>query len=252
MIARDAALLVVGLALALAPAWASGGTTAPPRQALGAIVLTHLGAGYTVTAQGPLDAAPSPPGSPDSAVAGALSKAGGTVATYQRSWRDATGVNTTQDLVVRFSTAADARAAVGGVRRTLARREVVGSGAVAGVPGAQRTTYLASTTPAGVGQAITMSAGTSVALLTFFSAAAGNAEPVTPAFAGRVARAQYAAMAAAAGPTRAEPPAGGVSLGDVGWAVLAVVVLAAAVATPLALRRGRPAATSPEADTESG
>jgi hypothetical protein len=37
----------------------------------------------------------------------------------------------------------------------------------------------------------------------------------------------------------AKLPGGGVSAADVGWAVLAVAVLAAAVATPLVLRRRR-------------
>jgi hypothetical protein len=251
VIARAAALLGVGLALALSST--ASAATAPPRPALGAILLTHLGAGYTVTSQGPLDAAGLPAGPPEaSAGAGALTTLGGTIETYQRSWRDAAGVNEAQDLVVRFSTAAQARAHVGAARRALARGEVVGAGPLAGVPGAQRTTYFSSTPQSGVGQAITMSVGNSVALLTFFAGASGNVDPITPASAGRFARAQYAAMVAAAGPKAAKLPPGGVSLGDVGWGVLAVVVLAAAVATPLALRRGRPAATRPAADTGSG
>ena len=68
---------------------------------------------------------------------------------------------------------------------------------VAGVPGAHRTTYFASTTQAGVGQAITLRAGVYVTLLSFFSAASGNAEPITQADAVRIARAQQAAMVSA-------------------------------------------------------
>jgi hypothetical protein len=52
----------------------------------------------------------------------------------------------------------------------------------------------------------------------------------------------HAAMTAASGGSTSVPSGHakkGVSLSSVGWAVLAVVVLAAAVATPLALRRHR-------------
>jgi hypothetical protein len=223
-------------------------------------VLSALGVGYTVTSQGPLDASQFPAGSPEaSAAAGALARLRGTIETYQRSWQDAAGINQAQDLLVRFSTAAGARAYLVAARRSLAHDEIVGSGPLRGVPGAQRTTYFASTTQAGVGQAITLRVGTSVALLTFFSGATGNADPITPAGAQRVATAQYAALVAAAGPKAAKPfPGGGVSFGDIGWAVLAVVVLGAAVAAPLALRRGRvsppemPPRPPPARDSSSG
>jgi hypothetical protein len=237
---RGGALVVVVVGLLLALSSAAGAAPAPRRTALGAVVLSALGAGYTLTAQGPLAASQFPAGSPEeSAAAGALARLGGTIETYQRSWQDAADVNQAQVLLVRFSTAADARAYVDAARRALARGEVVGSGPLRGVPAAQRTTYFASTKQAGVGQAITLRVGSSAALLTFFSGATGNADPITPAGAARVAKAQYAAMVAAAGPTAAKGPAGGVSFGDVGWAVLVVVLLAGAVATPLALRRGR-------------
>jgi hypothetical protein len=235
---RRGGALVVGVALALSSA--AGAAAAPRQTALSAVVLSALGAGYTVTAQGPLAASQFPAGSSEaSAAAGALARLGGTVETYQRSWQDAADVNQAQVLLVRFSTAADARAYVDSARRALASGEVVGSGPLPGVPGAQRTTFFASTTQAGVGQAITLRVGTSAALLTFFSGATGNSSPITPASAARVAQAQYAAMVSAAGPKTAAPAGGGggSSLADVGWAALAVALLAAAVATPLLLRR---------------
>ena len=110
------------------------------------------------------------------------------------------------------------------------------------VPGARRTTYFASTSQAGIGQAITMRTGVYVDLLSLFSGATGNQQPITPASAERVAKAQYIAMLAAPGSrdprARAKP---GVSSNSVIWAILVVVVLGAAVATPMLLRRrGRP------------
>ena len=81
------------------------------------------------------------------------------------------------------------------------------SGPLPAIPGARRTTYFASTTQAGVGQAITMRAGIYVDLLSFFSAASANAQPITPADAEQVARAQHAAMVAAPGGTAATPSA---------------------------------------------
>jgi hypothetical protein len=238
--------LAFGLALSSAVGAAPATATAPPRPALRAIVLGTLGAGYIVTAQGPLQAGQLPAGSPGaSAGSGALARLGGSTGTYQRTWRDAAGPNQAQDLVVRFSTTARAQAYLDLARRALSGGEVVGTGALAGVPGARRTTYFASATEAGVGQAITLRVGSSVALLIFVSGASGNADPITPAEAGRLAKAQYVSLVAAAGPRAAKPraakpPAGGVSLADVGWAVLAVAVLAAAVAAPLALRRVSP------------
>ncbi|HWF16232.1 MAG TPA: hypothetical protein VG244_08650 [Acidimicrobiales bacterium] len=231
------ALVVVGLALSLSSA--AGAATAARRPApLSSIVLPALGVGYTVTSEGPLGAAQFPAGSPErSAGAGALASLGRTVQTYQRSWQDGAGVNQVQDLLVRFSATAGARAFVAAARRALAGGQIVSSGQLPAVPGAQRTTYFASTSQAGVGQAITLRVGASVAVLSFFSGASNNPGPITPAGAARVAKAQYAAMASAAGPTTRRAPAKGVSWADVGWTVLVVAVLAAAVVTPLVLRR---------------
>lgn len=233
-------------AVGIAAAWAtSGGMGAgaasvdrPP--ALSTVVLPEIGFGYSVTSQGPLDASRFPTGSPSaSAAAGALSTLGTSIESFQRSWQDATGVNQVQDLVVRFPTAAGARAFVAAARHALANGEIVSSGPLRSIPGATRTTYFASTDQAGVGQTITLRNGAYAAVLSFLSGTSGNPAPITTASAVRVAKAQYEAVASAAGPLRATraPPGGGFSASDAGWAVLVVAVLAAAVATPLLLRR---------------
>ncbi len=93
-----------------------------------------------------------------------------------------------------------------------------------------------------------MRTGAYVALLSFFAVAATNPLPITPSDASRVARSQYAAMVTAQG--AADNPShasGDASAGTtrsssgaaIGWAVLVVAVLSAAVATPLALHRRR-------------
>ena len=80
-------------------------------------------------------------------------------------------------------------------------------------------------------------------LLSFFSAASGNAQPISPADAEKVARAQYKAMAQAPGGAAAAvsgaPSKKGVSVGTIVAAVFVVAVLALAVATPALLRRRR-------------
>jgi hypothetical protein len=88
-----------------------------------------------------------------------------------------------------------------------------------------------------------------VDLLSFFSAASGNARPISPANAERVALAQYKAMTDApggAGSTTAAAgngatPGKGVTGGTFVLAVAAVAVLSLAVATPLLLQRRRAA-----------
>jgi hypothetical protein len=237
-----AGVLAISMALLLSePAVADAAAASVHRPpALGTIVLAEIGFGYTVTSQGPLDASRFPTGSPSaSAAAGALSTLGGTIETYQRSWQDAPGVNQVQDLVVRFPTDAGAHAFVAAARRATAHGEIVSSGPLPSIPGAQRTTYFASTNQAGVGQTVTMRVGAYAAVLSFFSGASGNPAPITRASATRISKAQYSAIASAKGPAPAKAPSGGVSAVDVGWALLAVAVLAAAVATPLVLRRRR-------------
>jgi hypothetical protein len=223
------------------PAGGNAGAASTPRPpALGTVVLPAIGFGYTVTSQGPLDASQFPTGSPSaSAATGALSTLGKTIETYQRSWQDAAAVNQVQVLVVRFPTGAAAGAFVGAARRAIAHGEIVSSGPLPSIPGAQRTTYFASTHQAGVGQTITMRRGHYAAVLSFVSAVSANPAPITRASAERVAEAQYTAMAAVADQGRAKAPDGGVSAADVGWSVLGAAVLAAAVATPLVRRRRR-------------
>jgi hypothetical protein len=216
-----------------------GAASAHQRPALGTIVLPAIGFGYAITSQGPLDASQFPTGTPSaSAAAGALSTLGNSVDTYQRSWHDGTGVNQVQDLMVRFPTDAGARAFVNSARRAIAQGQIVSSGTLPPIPGAQRTTYFASTSQAGVGQSITFRTGDYAAVLSFFSGASGNPAPITRASAARVAKAQYTAMASTvAGQGTAKTPDGGGSAADVGWIVAGVAVLAAAVA--ILLVRGR-------------
>lgn len=213
---------------------------APP---LGSVVIPDLGPGYTVTSQGPLDALKFASSSPDpSAVASALATLAKTISTYERVWQDSGGLNEVQDLLVRFPSTVGAQVFLQAAQHSFQSGEIVSSGPLAGIPGARRTTYFASTTQAGVGQAITMRAGVYVDLLSFFSAASGTTQPITPADAEQVAVTQHKAMVAAPGGTSAlstTTAKKGGSLGSVGIAALVVVVLAAAVATPALLRRRR-------------
>lgn len=245
---RMVTLCVIAVSLvstAGGPAGGSPGVGSSHRPtALGSVVLAAIGFGYTVTAEGPLDASHFPAGSPSAAAAaGALSALGSTIGSYQRSWQDATGSNEVQDLVVRFPTEAGAGAFIGAARRAIEHGETVNSAPLPSIPGAQRTTYFASTPRAGVGQTITMRTGNYAAVLSFVSAASGNPAPITAAAAERVAKAQDAALAsvvAMAGQGAAKVPRGGSS--NVGWAVLAVVALASATVTLVVRRRGRRAA----------
>jgi hypothetical protein len=239
-----AGVVAVAIAVAVVSSWPAGAragaTTAPRPPALGTVVLAEIGFGYAVSSQGPLDASTFRTGSPSaSAAAGALNTLGNSIETYQRSWQDTTGVNQVQDLVVRFPTDAGAIAFIGAARRAIAHAQIASSGPLPSIPGAQRTTYFASTNQTGVGQTITMRKGEYATVLSFFSGASRNPEPITTASAERVARAQYTAVVSAAGLLEAKKASGSVSAADVGWAVLAVAVLAAAVAAPLVLRRRR-------------
>jgi hypothetical protein len=209
--------------------------------ALAAIVLPAIGFGYAVTSQGPLDASRFPTGSPSAtAAAGALSALSDTIDTYQRSWQDAAGVNQVQDLVVHFPTDAAAGAFLGAARRSLAKGEVVSTRPLPSIPGAQRTTYFASTNQAGVGQTITMRRGDYAAVISFFSAATGNPAPITTGSAELVARAQYTAIGSGGSDRAAASHRGGASSGIASWIVLAVAVVALVVAVLLVLRRRGP------------
>jgi hypothetical protein len=204
---------------------------------MGAIVIPNPGPGYTVTSDGPVDDARFAAGwSNSSALASALATSGAAAA-YQRAWRDQTRANGVQILLLRFASAGKARTFVTAADRSLESSAVVSSGPLPSLREARRATYVSR---AGFGQAVVMRAGDYVALLSFVSAAAAHASPITAAEVVRVAEAQHAAMARAPGGSRAAPAAkSGPSPTDVIWAVLAVVVLAAGVVTPLVLRRRR-------------
>jgi hypothetical protein len=242
--------VVVPVVLCIATLGAASRATAAPAPAppaLGTVVLPNLGPGYAVSSQGPLDPSEFASSSPDpSAAAGALATLAQTIVTYERVWQDAGQRNEVQDLMVRFPSAAAAAIFLGAAQRSLDAGEVVSAGPLPGIPGARTTTYFASTTEAGVGQAIAMRAGVYVDLLSFFAAAAANPQPITPADTRQVALAQYDAMVKAPGGAAAPVPAATGSGASVGWAVLAVAVLAAAVGTPLVLRRRR--VVTPPAD----
>jgi len=229
---------VLGLGALLAfPVTAVASKPPPP---LDTVVIPDLGPGYSVSTEGPLDASQFASNSPDPAAATtALATLAKTISTYERVWSTAGGVNDVQDLLVRFPSVVGAQVFQQAAQHSLDSGEIVSSGPLPGVPGARRTTYFASTTQAGVGQAITMRAGVYVDLLSFFSAAAGNPQPITPADAVRVARAQLEAMAAAPGGAAQAPAKGGVSPGSIVPAAVAVAVVALAVATPALLHRRR-------------
>jgi hypothetical protein len=234
--ALAAAVVCVTFGTAAPTVEAAAGPVAPPQ--LDTVVLSAVGPGYAVTSQGPLDPTSFASNAPDpSAATGALATLGRTVDTYQRIWLDGSHSNAVQDLVVRFSSVAAAQVFLQAARHALDSGEIVNSSPLASVPGAQRTTYFGSTNQPGVGEAITMRAGVYVALVSFFSSASGNSHPISPADAARVAGAQQSAMAAA--PGGRDPSSHGVTPSSLGWAALAVAVLAAAVATPLVLRRRR-------------
>ncbi len=233
---------------------AAGAETAPPT--LGTIVIPNLGPGYTVSSQGPLNPSEFASDAPDPAAAsGALATLSTTISTYQRQWQAKGGLNQVQDLVVRFSSTTGARVFLQAAQHSLESGEIVSKGPLAAVPGARLVTYFATTTESGVGEAITMRDGIYVALLSFFSAATGNSQPITPADAEKVALAQHQSLVSASAGTDAAVPAREnhnsassaavaptkkrLSSSDVAWAIVAVVIIAAAVATPLWKHRRR-------------
>ena len=195
----------------------------------------------------PTQRAPNP-----SAAAGALATLGKTISTYERVWQADGGLNQVQNLLVRFPNAVGAQVFLTAAQHSLESGEIVSSDPVSSIPGARRVTYFAATNQDGVGEAVTMRAGVYVDLLSFFSAASGNAQPISPANAEQVALAQYKAMtdapggAGGTGGTTAAAGSGaasgkGVTGGTIVVAMAAVAVLSLAVATPLLLRRRRAA-----------
>jgi hypothetical protein len=173
---------------------------------------------------------------------------GKSISTYERVWQSDAGLNQVQNLLVRFPNAVGAQVFLQAAQHSLASGEIVSSDAMPSIPGARRVTYFAATNQNGVGEAVTMRSGVYVDLLSFFSAASGNAQPISPASAEQVAKAQYAAMVHAPGgaPTltttagaASSHASKGVTGSTIVVAVLAVAVLALAVATPALLRRRR-------------
>jgi hypothetical protein len=222
---------------------ASTSTTVPPSP-LATVVLGDLGPGYAVTSEGPLDGGSFASSAPDpSAASGALASLGTSISTYQREWADDGGSNEVQDLLVKFPSTAPAQIFLAAMQRSLDSGDILSSGPLAGVPGARTVKYFAATSAEGVGQAVTMRAGVYVDLLSFFSAS-GAVQPITPADAAVLAKAQHAAMASAPGGTATAPGSspGGEGLG---WIVLGVAVLAVVVVSVVVRRRRHPRRISP-------
>jgi len=239
------ALVLSGL---LALPGSVGASKRPPP--LATVVIPDLGPGYSVTSEGPLDASRFASNSPEPAAASAaLATLSKTISTYERAWSDVGGANEVQDLLVRFPSLLGARVFLQAAQHSLDSGEIVSSGPLPGVRGAHRTTYFASTTRAGIGQAVTLRVGVYVTLLSFFSAASGNARPITQPDAVRITRGQQAAMEAVPGGAAA-PAAGGarkgISPGSAVVAVLVVAVLGVAVVTPALLRRRRQRLLGPD------
>jgi hypothetical protein len=224
---------------------------------LGTIVIPNLGPGYAVTSQGPLQASQFASDAPNpSAAADALSTLGKTISTYERVWQADGGLNQVQNLLVRFPNAVGAQVFLLAAQHSLESGEIVSSDAMSAIPGARRVTYFAATNQDGVGEAVTMRSGVYVDLLSFFSAASGNAQPISPANAEQVALAQYKAMTDAPGGAGTTATAGsgaaskkGVTGGTIVLAVAAVAVLSLAVATPLLLQRRRAAQDAADDDS---
>ncbi len=248
------AVATVGMVGTGAVTGSAAADTASP--SLSTIVIPDLGPGYAVSSQGPLNPSEFASDAPDPAAAsGALATLGNTISTYERQWQANGGLNQVQDLVVRFASETGAQVFLQAAQHSLESGEIVSKGPLPSIPGARLVTYFASTNESGVGEAITMRAGIYVAVLSFFSAAAGNSQPITPADAEKVALAQHASLVSASGGKEATAPAResynsvssaagapakkGTSSSDIGWAILAVVIIAAAVATPLLLHKRR-------------
>ena len=241
---------VVGCALLVAPhggpsagaADHTGRADAAPT--LGAVVLPTVAPGYLVTTQGPLDIPQFASDAPEPAVAArALSALGESISTYERVWHADGGHNQVQDLLVRFPDQARAQVFLQAAQHSLERGEIVSSDPLPSIAGARRVTYFPATDHDGIGQAVTLRAGVYVDLLSLFSAAAGNAHPISPANADRLAESQHAAMARAPGGATTTTPSTdtkkGASVGTIGLAVVVVAIAAGAVAAPGLLRRRR-------------
>ena len=187
--------LAVGLigSLGLLTSSVAGAATNPP---VASVDVPQIGPGYAVTSQGPLNPSQFASSSPDpSAAAGALGALSHSITTYQRVWQDSAMDNEVQDLVVHFDSASGAEAFEKAAQHGLSSGEIIGTTPVASIPGAMRTTYFATTTQIGVGQAITLRVGDDVVLLSMFSAnSPDNLAPITASDATTIAQAQFSAV----------------------------------------------------------
>jgi hypothetical protein len=221
-------------------------STTAPLSPLATVVLGELGPGYAVTSEGPLDAGSFASNAPDpSAASAALASLGSSITTYQREWAEGAGSNEVQDLLVKFPSTATAQIFLTAMQHSLDSGSILSSGPLAGIPGARTVKYFGATTTEGVGQAITMQTGVYVDLLSFFSAS-GAAQPITPADAAVLAKAQYAAMKTAPGGTATGSSPGSPLAGDtLGWFVLGVALAAVLSVSVVAQRRRRQRSRTP-------
>jgi hypothetical protein len=237
---QAASLLVPVLALLVPVGVQSAAAGTSDSSSLGALVLPAVGPGYAVLSQGPIDPSTFASSAPDpSAVSSALSTLGDSVRSYQRTWLDTARVNAVQDMVFRFPSAGSAQIFLQSARRSLQAGKIVSSGALPGVPGAHRVTYFGATDQSGVGQAITLRVGNDVALLSFFSASAGNADPITQADATEITVAQGKALGAASTSTAVDTRS---ASGIGSWLVvraIALLVLVLLLVGVLVVRRRR-------------
>ena len=235
-----------GAATGTSTVTSTSASSTAPLSPLATVVLSALGPGYAVTSEGPLNAGSFASNAPDpSAASGALSSLGTSITTYQREWADEAGNNEVQDLLVKFPSTAPARIFLTAMQRSLDSGTILSSGPLAAIPGARTVKYFAATSTEGVGQAITMQTGVYVDLLSFFSAS-GAAQPITPADAAVLAKAQYSAMKTAPGGTAAESSPGSPLGGDtLGWFVLGVALVAVLLVSVAAHRRRHPRTRTP-------
>jgi hypothetical protein len=210
---------LVGLAVSAPPS-----ASAQPSPALAGVVIPNLGAGYAVVSAGPLNAGQFASSSPDpAAAAGALRTLSRSITTYERVWEDNGRTNEVQDLVFRFATVSAARTFLSAAQHSLASGEIVSSAPLPAIPGARRTTYFATTTQVGVGQAISMRTGVYVALLSYFSSSgATNLQPISPGDAQTIAVAQHAALVNASRPAAPASRRSSNAHSSLGWAALIV------------------------------
>jgi hypothetical protein len=239
---RGAGAVLVSALAVLAPVGAAAAGTTASASSLSVLALPAVGPGYVVLSQGAVDPSTFASSAPNpSAVSSALTNLSGTVTSYQRTWTDTGRLNAVQDMLFHFPSTGSAQIFLQSAERSLRSGKIVTSGALPGVPGAQRVTYFGATDEAGVGQAVTLRVGDTVGLLSFFSASAGNATPITQADATEVAAAQYRALRVAAPAGSDATPSRSSSsrwLVPIGIAVLVLVVVLAALALARRRRRG--------------